>query len=896
MFRNLRPLSLCMAISSALGFPVYASTTILTGETLENYGQIDNYDAIDVQGQLVNYGNIWNFGNVIPDTKAQFNNLGLTDNFGHVIFDYASELNNYGVFNNINTISLYSGAQIVNHGELNNDGTIYGSDNYNTETTSQIINASVLNNNGTIVTTGIVNQISGYIKNAYTSFIDMFGDINNAGTIDNYGAIRLYTVTNSFQLNNFGTINNNGNITGYNGSLNNSGVFNNGVNSFLDVSIINNSGTFNNDGYIFSPSMVIKNSGVFNSLNLEVDRIENYSFGIFNNSGMARLISLNNQGEFNNQNEMIFSGYGPASVLNNSGQFNNSGNISTDSDFVLNNFGIFNQLGSILAGTNIVMNNYGTFNNGSDISYGSGLLLPIGSVLNNYGTFNNINGLGAQLTVNNSGIFNSAGWNINDIRFLLNSGEMNLHDDSYVYNFINETSGIINNSSPGYMIGGLIVTDRFENKGTLNNTGRVLINSAYINGPAVNTGTINNNLDMYSGNPAGEININADFNNNGTINNNAGIWIAGGQLFSNFGDIFNNGIMIINQALNNVGEFNNSGSVAIHNYSGETANNSGTINNIADVSNMYFPFPDMTIDSDLNNTGTINNSVFAYMNINRQMTNSGALNNSGEMYIGNLYNQGAVNNKGLLTIRNDWQVINAGTINNQVDVPNFYMLPVINIESSIDNAGTINNAYAAEINMYGYWSNYNSGVIHNDGRIRISSELINSGVITGVGEFNGNLVITEAGTLAPGTMDPMLQGQGLTIAGNLDMDGKFAINIDGELPFYSIPQTNVYGLVTLGENSLLDISFYDGGYLWDGMTFDLMTAYNISGSFGSFTYDALFNNNLTLQWEILEGYGLGDLLRVSVVSSVPVPAAVWLFISGLAGLVVVSRRREKTMH
>ena len=90
----------------------------------------------------------------------------------------------------------------------------------------------------------------------------------------------------------------------------------------------------------------------------------------------------------------------------------------------------------------------------------------------------------------------------------------------------------------------------------------------------------------------------------------------------------------------------------------------------------------------------------------------------------------------------------------------------------------------------------------------------------------------------------------------------------------------------------LDVDFYDlGGGLFEpelGDSFDIITAETISGSF-----DILFLASLGsgLGWELsylVDAIGSIDVLRLSVVNTVPVPAAIWLFASGLLVLAGVT--------
>ena len=106
---------------------------------------------------------------------------------------------------------------------------------------------------------------------------------------------------------------------------------------------------------------------------------------------------------------------------------------------------------------------------------------------------------------------------------------------------------------------------------------------------------------------------------------------------------------------------------------------------------------------------------------------------------------------------------------------------------------------------------------------------------------------------------------------------------------------DIGGMLQLGGE--LDVTRYNlGGGLFDpqlGESFDLFAADTITGSFDLVTLAAL-GDGLGWQLEILpDAIGTTDVVRLNVVpSQVPVPPSVWLFGSGLLGLIGIARRRR----
>ena len=125
--------------------------------------------------------------------------------------------------------TIYNYDRIYNYGTIDNDGNIY------TSPPGQLFNRGTIINNGNIYTRDSStlenyddgNTAKGHILNYGTIYIDSIdgvgflenhddGTIDNYGTIDNDGLIRIYDGT----INNYGTIINNSNVIN-NGTINN---------------------------------------------------------------------------------------------------------------------------------------------------------------------------------------------------------------------------------------------------------------------------------------------------------------------------------------------------------------------------------------------------------------------------------------------------------------------------------------------------------------------------------------------------------------------------------------------------------------------------------------------------------------------------------------------------
>ncbi|MCW9048211.1 MAG: hypothetical protein OQK46_09060 [Gammaproteobacteria bacterium] len=150
--------------------------------------------------------------------------------------------------------------------------------------------------------------------------------------------------------------------------------------------------------------------------------------------------------------------------------------------------------------------------------------------------------------------------------------------------------------------------------------------------------------------------------------------------------------------------------------------------------------------------------------------------------------------------------------------------------------------------------------------------------------FTGNL-INNGGVLSPGS----IASQSTT-----KIIGDYTQNLDGifnvDFLYFNHDSLDVSGTAHLGGTLDVDIlPEFNSFFLGD--SFNILTAETIVGEFDLLSL-ALLDGDLN--WDvnyILDDYGM-DIVQLSVVSAVPIPAAVWLFSSGLIGLIGMARRKN----
>jgi len=157
-----------------------------------------------------------------------------------------------------------------------------------------------------------------------------------------------------------------------------------------------------------------------------------------------------------------------------------------------------------------------------------------------------------------------------------------------------------------------------------------------------------------------------------------------------------------------------------------------------------------------------------------------------------------------------------------------------------------------------------------------------NGRLKGTGTIEGSLRIAD-GSLIPGHSTGTL-----TVNGDLILEGDSTLEIEIAGPG-DFDRVVVAGTLTLGGT--LALSFIDGFEpgIGDFFVLDLFQVGALAGAFSGFTVTGLApGRSLVVN---LDGIALGQPLTLDVVP-VPLPAAAWLFMSGLAALGAAHRRRR----
>ena len=329
------------------------------------------------------------------------------------------------------------------------------------------------------------------------------------------------------------------------------------------------------------------------------------------------------------------------------------------------------------------------------------------------------------------------------------------------------------------------------------------------------------------------------------------------------GDLINNGLVGGTTAANNRinAQLQNQAGGEVRVGAGESMRITGT-NNV-NLGRMEIVGGEIEFDQNLNNQ--LGGTIFV---------NNGTLRTNG--VTGNLINSDIFATNA--TLHFDGSFSNLGTVG--------FTLGNSFIFGNVNNTGSIIQSGAGTATFFNNFT--------NNGTVQVSagSTAVFFGDVSGSGAYTGTGTVFFEGNVFPGTSPGQVSVEGDL---NLGIGAHTLMEIGGLVRGDEYDAFDIGGdLKILGGE--LEISLFDtGGGLFNpelGDSFDLFSAESISGDFDVLTL-AVLGSGLGWQLDFLtDAVGTLDVARLSVVASaVPVPAAVWLFGSGLLGLIGTARRR-----
>ena len=174
-----------------------------------------------------------------------------------------------------------------------------------------------------------------------------------------------------------------------------------------------------------------------------------------------------------------------------------------------------------------------------------------------------------------------------------------------------------------------------------------------------------------------------------------------------------------------------------------------------------------------------------------------------------------------------------------------------------------------------------------------------------VGSYSGiDFTGTPGGLFSTG--GPVAGTGSVSAGGSLDLDFTGRTGTAQYFPQYAgaawnldnntkVPSTGVYEGFTSGADSNLDPNTGAVALTLTGTALSLTSS---AAGIGTWTGTIVSVGNVGAQWTSFDGTPYSEVYNISVSGAVPpavipVPAAVWLFGSGLVGLMGVARRRRK---
>jgi T5SS/PEP-CTERM-associated repeat protein len=735
---------------------------------------------------------------------------------------------------------------------------------------------------------GAVSNVGGYL--GYNS------GSNGTATVDGVGSkwtnfTNLYvgdSGTGNLMINNGGEVSNSigylGHTSGSNGTATVDGggsKWDNSSNLFVGDSgtgnlMINNGGEVSNSvGFLGSTSGSTGTATVdgvgskwANSSNLFVGR-----------SG-AGTLNINNGGTVSNANGELGTtsgSTGTATVDGVGSTWANSINLSVGRSgtgtLIISNGGTVSNANGFLGfnagstGTATVGGAGSTWTNNFSLYVGGNAAFPRGAgtlTVNAGGTVNVTN----TLKIWNTGIVNLNGGTLNTATldsegsFNFNAGRLGITTD-----LLMDTTGPLGNSLVlnGFKTLAVSGTTTLGGFSSLTVDGGTFSTGSLINngGFAFNSGTFNltgDDLAVGAGGLFGGVlqvglNQNINVSNNTTVDGSGVLYLNGGSFSS--GNLVNNGQVAINGllselggALGNNGLLNGDGRVSAvltNNASGEVQVGSGDTLRFSAAGN--------------SNSGEINLSS-GTARFDQDLTNASG---------------GVIAGRGTLIA--DAGLTNDGDLNLSGGTTDIF--------GNVNNTGT-----GGIIVTGGSTTTLFDDLVHNGtDKIRVTegSQLVIFGTASGDGSYEGLGDLWFEGGLSPGNSPAQVSTAGNATYG---LDSSNVMEIAGLARGTEYDAFDVGNTLTLAGE--LNVELLDLFTPQLGDIFDLFTAKTIAGEFDLLSLAAL-GGGLGWQLDVLVDAigGITDVVRLSVVNSaVPVPAAVWLFCSGLLGLIGMARRRQ----
>jgi len=634
---------------------------------------------------------------------------------------------------------------------------------------------------------------------------------------------------------------------------------------------------------------------------------------VFGNTGVSNILT-------NGTNHTI---RGAGRLLVNTGNMINDGNIFADqtsamtidpnSSFTNNGFMRATGAGGLTLGA-------ATYNNnsviealdGSQVSVSGGATIEGGTldtqgsgVINLLGgaRLTNVTNTGALLQENSasafiSGTINNTGtWSVNSTGTII--GADTRFDGGAEFSGSGEI--ILTGSTNNRIRGNITSTDTLTNGAdhTIRGTGKLLDNF----GNMINNGNI-----IADQNSVLEIFPNSSFVNNGSLRatgsgglrlrgiitnnsvieatNGSQVLIGGGATVTG-GTLNTQGTGIINLDGGKLNDVTNEG--AIEQDVGTDSFISGTITNNGTWTLLGGTFSDIRFDDGAAFSGngevTLNNTTITANGVATNTLTNGinhTIRGSGRLLdnFGNMINRGSI----IADLNSNFLVIDASTSFTNDGTLSATGNAGIGVSAgAFTNSGTVNITSNSKLNKTGAYVQTAGTTLVNGNLFTSLGVELQGGSLAGSGALSGAGITNTGGVITPGDA-----GAGILSVNSGDYSqlvaGTFDIEIGGLI---SGTEYDVFDIKN-GNASLdgaLNVSLINGFIPNPGDSFDILLANSILGEFDpNQLFFPVFSG---MTFDVLYG---GNFVRLTTTAAVPVPAAFWLLLSGIAALSGFARR------